>query len=294
VSSREADHPDKQQPYFDESLVINTRLNEIERQQREEKREQQEYNRNQLRFNKLLAIFTGLLFLTSLVANILMLRYVNITKEAADAANISAQEVKRSREVAESNLIQSREGVAKAERQSRDSLNASINASRLDQRAWVGVDIFKAEPEIIEVGKRTRLVLSFKNTGKTPARNIKARAIMEPIPKGRLPRFSYAGELIAHYGLLAPSALAFVRFELVMSKTTREPGLVTQAVLDELILGKTTVYVHGRIDYEDIFGCPHWMTFCASMMRVPGPITFGMCSDHNDTDARECTINDRR
>jgi len=47
-------------------------LDEIERQQREERKEEGEYKRSQLRFNKWLTIFTGLLFLTSVAADILI------------------------------------------------------------------------------------------------------------------------------------------------------------------------------------------------------------------------------
>src|SRR5947209_7357941 len=91
MSDQKEQYPDKKPPYFDESLVINTRLSEIERQQNEDKKEQRKYNRSQLRFNKLLTIFTGLLFATSVIPDVLIWRYVNITKESADTAAVAAK-----------------------------------------------------------------------------------------------------------------------------------------------------------------------------------------------------------
>jgi hypothetical protein len=73
-------------PYFDDSLLINSRLSEVERQQREDKAEQRKHERSQRQTNWLITIFTGLLFVTSLASDLLMLRYVALTRESADAA----------------------------------------------------------------------------------------------------------------------------------------------------------------------------------------------------------------
>jgi hypothetical protein len=90
LASGDEKQPEHKPPYIDESLVINTRLNEIQREQREEKEEQRKFQRDQLRFNKVLAWFTGLLFLTSAVSDLLLLRQTSIGKESADAARKSA------------------------------------------------------------------------------------------------------------------------------------------------------------------------------------------------------------
>src|SRR5438874_8471211 len=101
MSDQKEQYPDKKPPYFDESLIINTRLSEIERQQNEDKKEQQKYNRSQLRFNKLLTTFTGLLFVTSAISDVLMWRYVNITKQSADAATSAADTASHQLELTE-------------------------------------------------------------------------------------------------------------------------------------------------------------------------------------------------
>lgn len=81
-------------PYFDDSLLINSRLNEVERQQREDKAEQRKHERSQRKTNWLISIFTGLLFVASLASDLLMLRYVVLTKQSADAAKDGAAAAK--------------------------------------------------------------------------------------------------------------------------------------------------------------------------------------------------------
>src|SRR5437879_6491233 len=88
-SSQEATGGNKP-PYFDQGLVIDTKLSAIQREQKEEKEYRRQYDRKQLRFNRLLVIFTALLFVTSTVSDILTYRYVSLTKTSADAAKKSA------------------------------------------------------------------------------------------------------------------------------------------------------------------------------------------------------------
>ncbi len=91
MSDSEEKYRNKKPPYIDDDrLLINTRLSEIERQQNEDKKYQREYDRKQLKFNKLLTIFTGLLFVTSVVSDVLIWRYVSLTKQSAEAATSAA------------------------------------------------------------------------------------------------------------------------------------------------------------------------------------------------------------
>ena len=91
MSSDEQNKTNQKLPYIDESLVINTRLNELERQQREDQKEQKENARHQRITNWLLTIFTGLLFVTSVVSNVLLFRQTMSTKLSADAAKSAAE-----------------------------------------------------------------------------------------------------------------------------------------------------------------------------------------------------------
>jgi len=68
-------------PYVDESLVINSRLSEIERQQREDKAEQRKHERSQRNTNRWMVIFTGLLFITSVASDIVLERQTDLNKQ---------------------------------------------------------------------------------------------------------------------------------------------------------------------------------------------------------------------
>ena len=74
-----------QPPYVgDEGLLINTRLNALEEEERQ-------YKRRQLQINNRIALFTLLLVATSAVSDIILIRQTAATKESADAAASTAR-----------------------------------------------------------------------------------------------------------------------------------------------------------------------------------------------------------
>jgi hypothetical protein len=56
---------------------------------------------------------------------------------------------------------------------------------------------------------------------------------------------------------------------------------VNQELLDFLNRKQMTVFVYGSATYDDIFGKPHWLTFCRSMQ--PDGSAWDNCKTHNDT-----------
>lgn len=145
MSNGKKQQPTNQPPYLDESLVINTRLQEIERRQNEEKAEEKEYKRRQLIFNRWMVIFTGLLFLTSGVSDFILLRQTKASRDSADAADRAAKD-------ADIGLEQASDGL------------------RIDQRPYMIGDLGNwvkgSEPA---PNGRVRINVDFKNIGKTPA-----------------------------------------------------------------------------------------------------------------------------
>ena len=89
-SPEEHDRTQRPPPYLDPGPIIDTRLREVERQQREDRLEQKQHSRDQLKVNKYIAGFTGLLFITSIVSNLMFQRQISIAKESADAARSAA------------------------------------------------------------------------------------------------------------------------------------------------------------------------------------------------------------
>lgn len=74
----------KPKPPIDESLVINTRLNQIEKEERK-------YKRRQVRTNNLMVLFTGLLFVTSVASDSILVWQTSVTRRSADAAERSSK-----------------------------------------------------------------------------------------------------------------------------------------------------------------------------------------------------------
>ena len=53
-----------------------------------------------------------------------------------------------------------------------------------------------------------------------------------------------------------------------------------------------TTYVYGRIDYRDIFGVPHWATFCNEYVLehvalMPEKFFWTICDKYNDVDRNQ-------
>ncbi len=90
MSSPEEHDRKQPPPYLDPGLIIDTRLREVEKQQSEDRAEQKQHSRAQLSVNKYIAGFTGLLFLTSLVSDLMLQKQISVAKESADAARSAA------------------------------------------------------------------------------------------------------------------------------------------------------------------------------------------------------------
>jgi hypothetical protein len=91
-----------------------------------------------------------------------------------------------------------RKAVQASERQSKAAVH-------VDQRAWIGIEKLIPHPPVFQIGQIGDIDVVFKNTGKTPARNVVAYTFAERVPRGKRPDFSsYEGELAIRQGLLSP------------------------------------------------------------------------------------------
>jgi hypothetical protein len=179
-------------------------------------------------------------------------------------------------------LVSANETATKAANAARDAVEATRDATRIDQRAWVSLKNVFTDPKIPEVGKTIRFSVEFYNSGKTPARKLIGNAVVDPVAKGGEPNFSYTGDKQIAAGYMAPNSMSNADLFPAISRSTGKPGPLTQPLFDGITNGDIILYVHGRIDYEDIFGLPHWTTFC--WFYLPGNGQFGACAAHNDSD----------
>jgi hypothetical protein len=212
-----------------------------------------------------LIVINGLLLITSIVIAAIYYGQLCQMKSATKATEIAAQAAKVSAQAAS------------------DGVKATQTSMRSDQRAWVGVKDIRGLPQ---VGQSWEVVIIFHNSGKTFAQNISAYAFHEPVKRGGQPTFSYVHDRKLSGGLISPGADYHVRLILTRSKNgTGQPAPLTQPLADDIDSGEHRVYVHGIINYDDVFGVHHWVSFCYFWdTETRG---FGAYSDHNDTDHNE-------
>jgi hypothetical protein len=188
---------------------------------------------------------------------------VAASKQQANAASDQADAAQQFSDTAEDingRMSDAVDQLSAAASNAKAGIKATQDTMRLDQRAWVAV---------IDVhGPELEPIVKFTNTGRTPARNV----IMYPNYLYNLvgiePDFNTQGSP-KRLGVLSPGTERTAQ-----NKMTSIPDL-----------DKRTLYVFGRITYDDIFGKHHWVTYC---LRLSDDRTqYQFCEEHNDTDSIE-------
>lgn len=166
----------------------------------------------------------------------------------------------------------------------KDSVSAIREQMRLDQRAWIGIHTMDAIPYFPEVGKSFSGHGIIKNTGKTPALNTVIYAIIEPVLTEERPNFLYTGIKSFSAGMLAPNGTGHIGPLPIPKAGSTEAAIFSQEQIDLLKQTRFGIYMHGRIEYADIFGNNHWTTYCSFLLPTGG---FAHCYEHNETDENQ-------
>lgn len=163
--------------------------------------------------------------------------------------------------------------------QSKAALEVTIANARNDQRAWVGpIDTvgpqFKdanGQPIYFAEGQRASLGVVIANSGKTPARRVEHRFSYRTLPNGTpfTPRYPQPPR---QAGVIQPGA----RPQLVIATETAPTAQNIQTYRS----GSQILYLFGHVTYEDIYGKPHYTTFC--MYLLADLSAFGDCDTYND------------
>ena len=161
------------------------------------------------------------------------------------------------------------------------TLRNTIESSRLDQRAWVAAEAITALPNTFVAGQTAFLEILFRNTGRTPAKNVRIATIHEATRRGSPPPFQYSAP--SRYGLMAPNGTAFNHIPVAFNPLTLAPLPLDDRSIQQLTSGDETLYIHGELTYDDIFGQQHWTTYCYFLSNLPGPVAPAACPEHNDT-----------
>jgi hypothetical protein len=146
---------------------------------------------------------------------------------------------------------------------------------RLDQRAWV---VWKGIGGVPQLDKQWVIETYFTNSGKTPAKNVKASCFLETNKGESEIDFNKVSITKTTPTIIAPNDPSTY---CVLHPLTTVAEKVTQDILDNFARKEITPIVFGSLTYKDIFGTEHWLTFCHAM--EPNGITWDACTVYNDT-----------
>jgi hypothetical protein len=191
-------------------------------------------------------------------------------------------------------LTKANEKIAQASKQSVDtarqvaikSLDTTIGNFHLEQRAWIGTTTYSppmysdgSKSVYAKEGQELKVTITIANTGKTVARKVNHDVSMYLLSPGE----DYISKYEEGVQISNPQH----------STTVLQPGgttnletplftTVTKVNIDNIVSGKTILYIAGKITYDDIFNGQHSTKFC---LRLKPDLTgFSHCSTYNEAD----------
>jgi hypothetical protein len=155
-------------------------------------------------------------------------------------------------------------------------------SQRLDQRAWVIVDNYSPTP--LKAGEPFGIMVNFKNTGRTPARQMIGWTALDPLPRGKSPTFKQRRQILG--GTLPPNGGSH-HVTAFQNTEEKQVAPLTEASVAAIMRGETVLWIYGGYTYSDVFGASHWMQYCAYYVPPdgsPGNATgaTSFCTHHND------------
>jgi hypothetical protein len=173
-------------------------------------------------------------------------------------------------------------------KQGQQALSASIEASRRDQRAWVGFPSLNVRQDVA-VGRFTVSINAY-NSGKTTATHSMIRIGMAEPVCTVLPadpfQIATANQVIpAPIMPNAPVSSADITIDIRAQDLAelREDNLQRLRSTAPTCTELARLYVFASIDYCDIFGNAHFRRFCGYWDRST-PRAFNVCESHTDGD----------
>lgn len=164
-------------------------------------------------------------------------------------------------------------------RHEKEVLDASIKASRLDQRAWVGVKSIEMFP--MEAGKPLKMDIKFSNSGKTFALDVRQAGILRLTDKPLSDVAPEDRESLDKQPRQVPTLVTLAPDgESIIPCASLAP--INEEMITAINTGKVHVYLVGEIGYTDVF--KQWHTTRFFQHYVPAEQKFMAEQAHNDAD----------
>jgi hypothetical protein len=238
----------------------------LNRPQAEIDNEESRHTRHEGRDRVRLIVEVIALGIGAIVAGANVLLWIQ-TREATRIASISA-----------SAALKGADAAADQVSATKQSIEASIENFRLDQRAWLGYRaVGILEP--ITAHRPLRMVLSIKNTGKTPALKVRESTTTAGPNK---PNAVIPGPSFKEKANGSIDSQAVVQPDGELTIPVDYPKDISQPFIDAIKAGVTTIYIVSKVTYSDVFGRTHYTTFCAELSATLN--AFSECRNYNDTD----------
>lgn len=172
----------------------------------------------------------------------------NKTNLTQNKAAIEAT-LKENRDEVTKLLAENQKALEANRKQGQSALDASVNASRLDQRAWIG---FRQADFHLAADAPLAVTVHSINTGKTPALNVRSHIELQTVPIG-LPVPAINLDSPSHWGLKSITVCDPSQEHTTPIKADAPPDpIVFKAIKD----GHMRLYVRIRFTYDDVFAKP--------------------------------------
>jgi hypothetical protein len=255
--------------------------------------------------DRVIAVFTVLIFLTYITSDYFLWKQSKVAEQTlrevrsggADTHELAVQaknQADRTKDVADRALAQAEATdrlAAQAKRQAdlaRDAMNFTIEASKLDERAWFGIsdfEILQYDPS--DTKKPFRFEVLFRNTGKTPALQIHTFGMFAvynswhsgPTDADWKTFLEYFSQSKERY-VAAPNAVRKVIFDSSMDAVANDFIVRNSPAIKQ---GTQFLYYFGQATYIDINNRPHTTKFCL-VLAQPETKQLAHCGKGNEMD----------
>jgi hypothetical protein len=173
-------------------------------------------------------------------------------------------------------------------------LGGQLDVMRKDQRPWMKLSFDNFKLQINSpIGGNFHMV----NNGKTVAKNIEGKFVIEKVLNGQQPRLDYGDAWISFTGgTIFPNepevrGMAMQHLVQKLGGSSYEPTVLSQSDFDDFVAGNIFFVAYAKVSYSDFFGVRHWTQFCSfetPSASSPGnetkTVTAKNCTDYNDID----------
>jgi hypothetical protein len=181
-----------------------------------------------------------------------------LNKSVKETAEQTERSIGQSRKIAglmEESLAQAKIFLERSITQSQLALNATMETSRRDQRAWLTIDAVNL-PKPLAVGENVVVLIQVRNSGKTPAREVGVLGtVISRSSFSEVNVTDNATQGLNSRLLVGPNTISVVPLD------SDEP-VRSQVQIDLIMSGPWRLYAKGIIVYRDIFNLDRHTSFC--------------------------------